>query len=81
MGIYGLGRPANPNVRVFQRNIDDGQRAILLAAGNGDMSAGWLEVLDVYQHLYGLGFRPGMSFDRLVVLLPKDGKKNASKAR
>ncbi len=70
VGIYGLGRPANPRAKVFQRHIDDGQRAVLLAAGNGDMSAGWLEVLDVYQHLYSLGFRPGMGHERLVVLLP-----------
>ena len=81
MGVYGLGRPANPNVRVFQRNMDDGQRAILLAAGNGDMSAGWLEVLDVYHHVYSLGFRPGMEHERIVVLLPTGGAKNASKAR
>jgi hypothetical protein len=81
LGVYGIGRPANPNVRVFQRNIDDGQRAILLAAGNGDMSAGWLEVLDTYQHLYSLGFRPGMAFDHLVVLLPTGDQKNAPNAR
>jgi hypothetical protein len=81
VGVYGIGRPANPNVRVFQRHIDDGQRAILLAAGNGDMSAGWLEVLDTYQHLYSLGFRPGMAFDHLVVLLSTGDQKNASNAR
>jgi len=81
VGVYGLGRPANPNVRVFQRHMDDGQRAVLLAAGEGDMSAGWLEVLDVYQHVHSLGFRPGMALEHLVVLLPMGEQKNASKAR
>ena len=41
----------------LQRKLDDGQRTILLAAGRGDMSAGFLEVLDAYQHLYSLGYK------------------------
>lgn len=81
MGVYGLGRPAKPDVRVFQRNLDEGQRAILLAAGGGDMSAGWLEVLDTYQYLYSLGFRPGMDLSKATLVLPIGDKENASKGR
>ena len=81
MGVYGLGRPANPNVRVFQRFLDQGQRSVLLTAGNGDMSAGWLEVLDAYQHLYSLGYRPGMDLSRAVLVIPQGTDENASKAR
>ena len=77
MGIYGLGRPAKPDVRVFQRNMDEGQRAILLVAGNGDMSAGWLEVLDTYHNLYELGYRPGMAIDAIRLSIPYGDQENA----
>ncbi len=70
MAIHGRGRPASPNAKYFQRQIDEGQRAVLLAAGNGDMSAGWLEVLDAYQELYQLGYRPGMDLSRAILVLP-----------
>ena len=77
MGVYGLGRPAKPDVRVFQRNMDEGQRAILLVAGNGDMSAGWLEVLDTYHNLYELGYRPGMAIDAIRLSIPQADQENA----
>lgn len=77
MGVYGLGRPAKPDVRVFQRNMDEGQRAILLVAGNGDMSAGWLEVLDTYHNLYELGYRPGMTIDAIRLSIPHGDQENA----
>lgn len=70
MGVHGRGRPASPRAKYFQRQIDEGQRAILLLAGNGDMSAGWLEVLDAYHELYQHGYRPGMDLKRAVVVLP-----------
>lgn len=58
MGVYGLGRPADPNVKHFQRKLGPAERATLLAAGDGDMSAGFLEVIDTYQFFYNLGLRP-----------------------
>lgn len=81
MGVYGLGRPASPNAKVLHRKLDDGQRAILLAAGRGDISAGWLEVLDAYHHLYNLGYRPGMDLSMASLSLPLECYKSSSKAR
>lgn len=49
---------ASPNVKYFQRQLGDAERTILLTAGRGDMSAGFLEVLDAYRHFYNLGLRP-----------------------
>lgn len=77
MGVYGRGRPSNPNARKFQRILEDGQRAVLLAAGNGDLSAGWLEVIDAYQHIYNLGYRPGMDLSRASLSLPLECYKSA----
>jgi hypothetical protein len=79
MGVYGLGRPAKPDAKTLHRKLDDGQRAILLAAGRGDISAGWLEVLDAYQHLYNLGYRPGMDLSMASLSLPIECYKKASR--
>ena len=81
MGIYGVGRPAEPTVRYFQRRLGDAERSVLLAAGNGDMSAGFLEVLDAYRHFYNLGLRPDMALESVTLVLPLASDKNASKAR
>lgn len=79
MALRGVGRPAKPDAKAFHRKLDDGQRAILLAAGRGDISAGWLEVLDAYQHLYNLGYRPGMDLSMASLSLPIECYKNASR--
>jgi hypothetical protein len=76
-----MGRPASPNAKVLHRKLDDGQRAILLAAGNGDLSAGWLEVLDAYSYLYSLGYRPGMDLSRASLSLPLECYRSAHSAR
>ena len=79
MGELRRGRPASLNAKTLQRKLDDGQRTILLAAGRGDMSAGFLEVLDAYQHLYSLGYRPGMDLSRASLSLPLECYRSAHK--
>lgn len=70
MGVYGLGRPADPNVKHFQRTLGPAERATLLAAGDGDMSAGFLEIIDTYRHFYNLGLRPSMAREAVSLILP-----------
>jgi len=77
MGVYGLGRPADPNVKHFQRKLGPSERATLLAAGDGDMSAGFLEVIDTYQHFYNMGLRPNTPRDGLVLTIPQASEDNA----
>lgn len=79
MGIHGIGRPAKPDVKYFQRQLGVTERHTLLVAGNGDLSAGFLEVIDVYRHFHKLGLRPDTPLDRVSLILPKTKKKNASK--
>lgn len=62
---------ASPNVKYFQRTLGDAERAILLAAGSGDMSAGFLEVIDTYRHFYNLGLRPSTPLECVVLVIPK----------
>lgn len=81
MGVYGLGRPAEPTVRYFQRRLGDAERSVLLAAGDGDMSAGFLEVIDAYRHFYSQGLRPSMALESVGLILPNGDEENASEAR
>jgi hypothetical protein len=71
MGVYGLGRPADPGVKYFQRKIGAAERETLLAAGNGDMSAGFLEIIDTYRLFYNLGLRPDTPREGIVLVIPQ----------
>lgn len=62
---------ATPTVKYFQRQLGDAERAILLAAGSGDMSAGFLEVIDTYRHFYNLGLRPDTPLESVVLVIPQ----------
>ncbi len=54
-----MARPCKDNTRYFSRPLSDADRAILMAAGRGDISVGFREVLAVYAELWREGFRPG----------------------
>lgn len=62
---------ASPNVKYFQRQLGDAERAILLTAGRGDMSAGFREVIDTYRHFYNLGLSPTMPLEAVGLVLPQ----------
>ena len=69
MAIDGRGRPALLNTKYFQRTLKEAERQILLAAGEGDISAGFLVVLDLYSHAHNLGYRPDMALECVSVAL------------
>ena len=62
---------ATPTVKYFQRQLGDAERAILLAAGSGDISAGFLEVIDTYRHFYNLGLRPDTPIESVILVIPQ----------
>ncbi len=76
-----MGRPASPGTKFFQRKLGQAERNILLAAGDGNMSKGFMEVIDAYAHFYNLGLRPGMRLDRATLTIPLGEIKNASEGR
>jgi hypothetical protein len=51
------GRPASIRTRNFKRRLSDSDAAILAAAGNGDVSAGFHNLLSIYQFLYSHGIK------------------------
>ena len=60
-------RPCKVDTVNFFRRIDDQERAILLAAGAGDISRGFRDLLALYAQLHNLGFRPGDSLNDWLV--------------
>jgi hypothetical protein len=69
-GKMGMVGKATPTVKYFQRQLGDAERAILLAAGSGDMSAGFLEVISTYRHFYNLGLRPSTPLESVSLVIP-----------
>ena len=67
MAIDGRGRPALLDTKYFQRTLKDPERQILLEAGEGDISAGFLVVLNLYSHAHNLGYRPSMGLESIQV--------------
>ena len=61
------GRPSSPQTRNFLRRLSDPQRMILLAAGNGDLSKGFENVIDLYHYAHNEGYRPGMELNSLQI--------------
>ncbi len=54
-----MARPCKVDTVNFFRRINDQERAILLAAGAGDISRGFRDLLAIYATLHNHGFRPG----------------------
>ena len=63
-----MARPPNPNTVNFLRILSDPQRMILLAAGEGNISRGFENVLSLYQHAHNQGFRPSMELSSLGIV-------------
>lgn len=71
-GKMVMAGKSTPTVKYFQRQLGDAERAILLAAGSGDMSAGFLEVIDTYRHFYNLGLRPDTPLESVILVIPQE---------
>lgn len=68
---------ATLTVKYFQRQLGDAEREILLAAGSGDISAGFMEVIDTYRHFYNLGLRPSTPLEGVVLVIPQPATDDA----
>lgn len=77
MGFHGIGRPAKADVKYFQRQLGLAERQTLLVAGDGDLSAGFLEVIDTYRYLYNLGLRRDTPLEKIRLTLPRTKKDKA----
>jgi hypothetical protein len=71
-----MPRPCKLDTVNFFRRIKDDERAILLAAGAGDLSEGFRNLLAIYAALHNAGFRPGDNIEDLLIVA-KPYAKNA----
>jgi hypothetical protein len=60
-----MARPPSPTTVNFLRILSDPQRMILLAAGQGNISKGFENVLALYQHCHNEGYRTDMELGSL----------------
>ena len=65
------GRPASIRTREFRRRLSDSDAAILAAAGAGDVSAGFRNLIALYQELYSRGYK---SIDEVLIAFSNDEK-------
>ena len=54
-----MPRPCLATTKQFRRPIGDAERAVLLSAGEGDITRGFYLLMEIYAHLHNAGFRPG----------------------
>ena len=64
-----MARPCKPDTRHFRRTLTTEQRAVILAAGRGDLSKGFEELLSIYIRLHSLGYRPSMGTDSISLVI------------
>lgn len=53
-----MARPCKLDTVEFQRKLSDTDRAILLTAGQGDLTRGFHLLMEIYTVLHNHGFRP-----------------------
>ena len=51
----------------FYRVLSDEDRAILLVAGDGNITTGFHEILRIYAEMHNLGFKRDMSVEEFVL--------------
>ena len=74
-----MARPPSPTTVNFLRILSDPQRMILLAAGEGNISKGFENVLSLYQHAHNQGFRPSMELSSLGIVSGTTNNPNLEK--
>ena len=71
-----MARPPSPTTVNFLRILTNPQRMILLAAGEGNISKGFENVLSLYQHAHNQGFRPSMKLSSLGIISETNNNPN-----
>jgi hypothetical protein len=62
----------------FRRKLDSPKRNILLAAGKGNITKGFENILAIYQHLHSIGYRVDNPLEQIaLVTIDSAGKQTA----
>jgi hypothetical protein len=68
-------KPGNKTIQ-FRRKLDNPKLMILLAAGKGDISKGFENILALYQHLHSIGYRVDNPVEQIVLVTNKSEQPN-----
>jgi hypothetical protein len=73
-------KPSNKTIQ-FRRKLDNPKLMILLAAGKGDITKGFENVLALYQHVHSLGYRVDNPVEEITIVTNKSGIINNPEER
>jgi cation transport regulator ChaC len=62
----------------FRRKLDNPKRNILLAAGHGNITKGFENLLAIYQHLHSIGYRADNPLDQIALVTIESASKQAA---
>ena len=71
-----MARPPSATTKNFLRILSDPQRIILLAAGEGNISKGFENVLALYQYCHNEGYRTSIPLSSLVIVAETTNNPN-----
>ena len=73
-----MARPPKVDTIQFRRKLDNPKLQILLAAGQGNISQGFENLLTMYQHLHGIGYRTDNPLECIGLVTNLDQSKTVS---
>ena len=73
-----MARPPKVDTVQFRRKLDNPKLQILLSAGQGNISQGFENLLALYQHLHGIGYRTDSPLETIGLVTNLDEKKRDS---
>ena len=73
-----MARPPKADTVQFRRKLDNPKLQILLVAGQGNISKGFENILELYQYLHGLGYRTDSPLETIGLVTNLDGSKRDS---
>ena len=74
-----MARPPKIDTIQFRRKLDSPKRNILLAAGQGNITKGFENLLTLYQYLHGIGYRTDSPLETIgLVTMESANKETAS---
>jgi len=73
-----MARPPKVDTVQFRRKLDNPKLQILLSAGQGNISTGFENLLSLYQHLHGIGYRTDSPLETIGLVTNLDQSKTDS---
>ena len=61
-----MARPASIKSRFFMRPMSQADNLVMAAAGDGDISAGFRNLIAMFQVLWNRGYRPTMDLNEWI---------------